>query len=282
MSVLASEKQTISTEKTYSIFFLSDGTGITVETLGNTLLTQFDHANFNTTRHPYLDTADKVSQVVKEINRTCEKNATPAIIFSTLVASESRKIIQQCNGLLFDLFDIFIAPIENHLGLSATKHVGLSHGMGKLDNYQDRIDTVHFSMANDDGITTRNYAEADVILIGVSRTGKTPTCLYLALNYGIRAANYPLNTDDLNSENLPEALKKFKNKLFGLTINANRLQQIRRERRPNSDYAKRSQCQYEVRSVEALYQTENIPYVDTSTMSIEEISTFILQDIPKN
>jgi len=263
----------------YSVFYLSDGTGITAETLGNTLLTQFDKADFNTIRHPYLDTPEKVKQVAQEIDSISLSGVNRTIIFSTLVAPESRKIIQQCDGLLFDLFDIFIKPIETHLGFSATQHVGLSHGMGKLDNYQDRIETVHFSMDNDDGITTRHYAKADVILIGVSRTGKTPTCLYLALNYGIRAANYPLNSDDLESEHLPKALRDFKEKLFGLSINANRLQQIRRERRPDSDYAKLSQCQYEVRTVEALYQAENIPYVDTSTMSIEEIATFILQDI---
>ncbi len=263
---------------TNSVFFLSDGTGITVETLGHTLLTQFDNIQFRKIRHPHLDSPDKVEKVVREINEVAAIEKSPPLVFSTLVATELREIIHQSHGVLFDIFDIFIKPMEQNLGIASSKRVGHSHGIGTYETYKTRIDAVHFTMENDDGITTENYPDADIIIIGVSRSGKTPTCLYLALNYGIRAANYPLTVDDLDSEQLTNTLKNYKNKLYGLNINPNRLHQIRSERRPNSRYAELKQCQFEVRSVDALYKKEKIPHLDTSTMSIEEIATFILKE----
>jgi len=257
-------------------FFLSDGTGITVETLGHTLFSNFETMDFIRIRRPYLLGTDEVSKVVEEINETSKNSELPILVFSSLVTAKSRALLNNCNCLLFDIYDIFIKPMENTLNVKSSRKIGRSHGMGTFDNYKHRIDALNFTMENDDGENIKNYQLADVIIIGVSRSGKTPTSLYLALNYGIHTANYPLTIDDLNSENLPSVLKPFKDKLFGLSINPTRLHHIRQERKSNSRYAELAQCQYETRSAEVLYKNYNIPFLDTSTMSIEEIATSIL------
>lgn len=259
------------------VFFISDRTGITAEMLGHTLLTQFENMEFERINCPFVDSAEKVAVVVEQINHAAERGDGRPLVFSSLVDPELREQVGRCNGVLFDLFDAFINPLETELGVRASHSVGRSHGMGVYATYKTRIDAVNFVLVNDDGASTRHYSDADIVLIGVSRSGKTPNCLYLALHYGVFAANYPLTEDDLDTNRLPEALAPYRAKLFGLTIDPNRLQQIRKERRPNSPYASAQQCRFEVTAVEAMYQREHIPFLDTSTVSIEEIATTILQ-----
>jgi hypothetical protein len=259
------------------VFFISDRTGITVEMLGHTLLTQFEDMEFERINCPFVDSAEKVAAVVEQINRAAERGAGRPLVFSSLVDPVLREQVGQCAGVLFDLFDAFISPLETELDVQSSHTVGRSHGMGVYATYKTRIDAVNFVLANDDGASTHHYPGADILLIGVSRSGKTPTCLYLALHYGILAANYPLTEGDLDTNRLPETLAPYRDKLFGLTIDPGRLQQIRTERRPNSRYASAEQCRFEVQAVEAMYRRELIPFLDTSTVSIEEIATTILQ-----
>lgn len=260
-----------------SVFFLSDRTGITAEMLGHSLLTQFEGVEFQKTTLAFLDTLDKAHNAVAQINQAAIRDGTKPLLFSTLLNEEVREIIDTSDGMLFDFFDAFINPLELELGLHSAHAVGRSHSMGRYSDYKSRIDAVNFAMGSDDGNTLRDYPEAEVILVGVSRSGKTPTSLYLALQYGIRAANYPLIEEDLESDRLPECLRPFRNKLFGLTIAPERLQQIRSERRPDSQYASVQQCRYEVRAAESMFRAENIPFLDTSAVSIEEIAATLLQ-----
>jgi [pyruvate, water dikinase]-phosphate phosphotransferase / [pyruvate, water dikinase] kinase len=259
-----------------SVFFLSDRTGITAETLGHSLLTQFEGVTFRKTTLAFLDTVDKAHQAVAKINNAAAQDGAKPLLFSTLLDEEVREIIDTSDGMLFDFFDAFINPLELELGVHSAHAAGRSHGMGVYSDYKSRIDAVNFAMGSDDGNTLRDYPNAEVILVGVSRSGKTPTSLYLALQYGIRAANYPLIDEDLDSPRLPDSLRPFRDKLFGLTIAPERLQQIRSERRPDSTYASIQQCRYEVRAAEAMLRAENIPYLDTSAVSIEEIATTML------
>jgi regulator of PEP synthase PpsR (kinase-PPPase family) len=261
-----------------TVFFVSDRTGITAETLGHSMMTQFDGVEFSYTRLPFLDTAEKMAEAVQRINAVMDDDGMKPIVFSTLVNTELLdQIRRDCKGVVLDFFDAFNAPLEAELGIKASHVMGRSHGMGNFANYTARIEALNFALNNDDGVTTRNYSAADIILIGVSRSGKTPTSLFLALQFGIHAANYPLTEEDLQVRALPEALRPFRDKLFGLTIDPDRLQQIRSERRPNSRYANSSQCQLEVDAVESLYRKEGIRFLNTTHMSIEEISTTILQ-----
>jgi len=259
------------------VFFVSDRTGITVEMLGHTLLTQFEGTEFELINCPFVDNTEKIAETVEQIKLANERGNGRPLVFSSLVDPVLRKQASRCAGVFFDLFDTFILPMETELGVQSSRSVGRSHGMGVYATYKARIDAVNFVLANDDGASTRHYPEANIILIGVSRSGKTPTCLYLALHYGILAANYPLTGEDLDTDHLPKILMPYRDKLFGLTIDPGRLQQIRHERRPNSPYASAETCRLEVQAARAMYRQEKIPYLDASTVSIEEIATTILQ-----
>lgn len=260
-----------------TVFFVSDGTGITAEVLGHSLLTQFGNISFEQSTIPYVNTEQKAHEAIALINQTGERDGHKPIIFATIINDDIRRLIeQQCSGMLMDFFKTFIGPLEAELDTRSSHSVGRTHGLIDYNTYQIRIDAVNYALAHDDGLSTRNYGKADIILVGVSRCGKTPTCLYLALQFGIFAANYPFVEDDMERLQLPEALKQYRNKLFGLTIDAERLQAIRNERRPNSKYASIDQCKLETEKVEQLFRQEKIAYLSSTTRSIEEIATTIL------
>jgi regulator of PEP synthase PpsR (kinase-PPPase family) len=259
-----------------TIFFISDQTGVTAETLGHSLLTQFDSQKFRQVTLPFIDSEDKAREAVAKINKAAEKSANRPVVFSTLVQDELRTIVRQVNGLHLDIFDVFLEPLELELKQKSSHTAGRAHGMSDIDSYMKRIEATNFALANDDGGATRNYEVADVILLGVSRSGKTPTCLYLALQYGVYAANYPLTDEEFDSGALPESLVQQKKKLFGLTITPARLRQIRKERRPLGNYASAQQVSYELREAEKIFKRYGIPHIDTTEFSIEEISSRIL------
>jgi len=259
-----------------SVFFVSDRTGITAETLGHSLLTQFDSADFRHETLPFLDSEDKAAKAVARINACAEEEGEKPIVFSTLVQDNLRDIVMRSRGLYLDFFEAFIGPLERELDLKSSHTAGRAHGMANSQSYTQRIDAMNFALANDDGVNTHTYTRADVILVGVSRSGKTPTCLYLALHYGVFAANYPITEEDLEKGGLPELLLHHKAKLYGLTIDPDRLEQIRNERRPDSRYASIRQVRYEVSRAERLFQLNQVPFINTTRSSIEEIATTIL------
>ncbi len=258
------------------VYFLSDQTGVTAETLGHSLLTQFNSQNFRQVTLPFIDTRNKAEEAVARINESVNDDALRPIIFSTLVQNDIRAIVRDANGLHLDIFDVFLKPLGDELQETPTHEPGRAHGMSDIDAYMKRIEATNFALANDDGGMSRNYDMADVILIGVSRSGKTPTCLYLALQYGVYAANFPLTDEEFESGSLPDVLAKQKEKLFGLSIAPDRLRQIRKERRPLGRYASAQQVRYEVRETDKLFRRYGIPHVDTTEFSIEEIASRIL------
>lgn len=258
------------------VFMISDGTGITAENLGNSLITQFESIEFEKLTLPYIDTVEKANAAVERINNRYEESGIKPLIFMTLINSEIAKTINQAKAHVFDLFNTFLGPLEKELQAKSSYTVGRTHGVANLQTYSNRIEAVDYALAHDDGVKTRGYDKADIILIGVSRCGKTPSCLYMALHFGVLAANYPFTDDDLTYFCLPEVLKPYKSKLFGLTIDPERLQHIRTERRPNSQYASLEQCRLEVSEVEEMYKRENIPYLNSTRFSIEEIATKLL------
>jgi hypothetical protein len=259
-----------------TVFFLSDRTGITAEMLGNSLLTQFDEADFQRVTIPFVDAPEKVDSVIEQINETAEREGRRPIVFSSIVdEAMSATVRRATNALTLDLFQAFVAPLETELGLKSSHAAGRSHGIANSHEYFARMDAINFSQTHDDGAATRDLAKAQVILVGVSRCGKTPTSLYLALQFGIRAANFPLTPDDFADRALPASLLPHKPRLFGLTINPDRLHKIREERRPGSKYSALENCRYEVRECEHLLEREGIPMLDTTAKSIEEIATTI-------
>jgi len=262
---------------TRSVFYVSDGTGITAETLGHTLLTQFDQVQFSPVNLPFVDSEEKLDAALLRISRAADQDGAPPLVFSTLIDRRLREALaSRCKGVVFDLFETYTSGLEQALGVSANHVAGRSHGMGNLHTYTRRINALNYALANDDGAVVRDYPMADVILMGVSRSGKTPTCLYLALQFGIQAANYPLTEDDFETGDLPGLLVPYRNKLFGLTVDPERLQQIRSERRPNSRYASAEQCRKELAAAEALFRREQIPFLNITFMSVEEIAATLV------
>ncbi len=261
-----------------SVFFVSDRTGITVEMLGNSLLTQFDEVEFKRVTLPFIDNIEKVHDVINQIEMTHRESGKRPLVFTSLTEDNLRLALSQANALVLDVFDRFIVPLEEELGVKSAHAIGRSHSAGNFKDYNHRIEAVNYTLAHDDGVTNRNLEQADIILVGVSRSGKTPTCLYMALQFGIKAANYPLIPEDLEKMKLPPALLPMRSKVWGLSIMPDRLAQIRQERKPDSKYASIENCRWEVSTAERLMESSGVTYLNSTTKSIEELATTILHE----
>jgi len=262
-----------------TVFFVSDGTGITAETLGQSLLSQFESTQFRHIRIPFIDSIEKAEESLKRIHEAHLKDGVRPIVISTLVRADVAALFHQADAIVLDFFETFIAPLEAELGCKSSHTVGRSHGSVTSKGYLARIEAINFTLAHDDGITDQGLDQADVILVGVSRSGKTPTSLYLALQFGLKVANYPLIPEDFERHQLPDSLHKHRSKLFGLTIAPERLAQIRQERRPDSRYASIKNCSWEIEAAQNLMRREGIRWLDSTAKSIEEIAATLMQTV---
>ena len=283
ISDYCSASPSISHQKTMSnitriVFIVSDGTGITAENFSQSILAQFE-LTFKLIRIPFTDSVDKAVAAVEAINAAFQRDQVQPIVFTTLVNTELNGIVSKAQGLVLDMFQTFVAPLEQALGLKSTHAMNRLHHNADTAAYKNRIEAINYSLAHDDGQSNQNLADADVILVGVSRVGKTPTSLYLAMQYGLKAANYPLIPEDFERGQLPKDLIAQRSKIFGLMIDPERLSEIRNERRPGSNYAKLENCRYEINEATAMMRRESIPWVLTTSKSIEEIATTVLQTI---
>ncbi|HRL38713.1 MAG: kinase/pyrophosphorylase [Burkholderiales bacterium] len=264
---------------TRTVFVISDGTGITAETFGTALMAQFDITP-RIVRIPFVDTVDKAHQAVRQINHSGEVEGKNPIVFSTLVNPDVVAVVtQHCKGLLMDMFGTFVQPLEDELGLKSQHRVGRFSDISQSKEYLNRMEAINYTLAHDDGQTHADLSGADVVLIGVSRSGKTPTSLYLAMQFGLKVANYPLIPEDFDRKQLPPVLEPIRKKLFGLTIDPQRLSDIRNERRPNSRYASLQNCRHEVAEAEAMMRRAGVQWLSSTHKSIEEISTTVLQQV---
>jgi hypothetical protein len=261
-----------------TVFIVSDGTGITAETFAHSILSQFDQ-KFRLVRVPFVDSTEKAYATLEKINEAIQQDGRRPIVFTTLVDSASNQIVKGSNALVLDMFQTFVEPLEQELELKSSHAMGRGHQNADTEEYKNRIEAINFSLAHDDGQSNRNLADADVILVGVSRSGKTPTSLYLAMQYGVKAANYPLIPEDFERGKLPTPLLAHRQKMFGLSIDPQRLSEIRNERRPGSKYAAPENCRYEINEAEAMMRREGIKWLSSTHKSIEEIATTILQEI---
>lgn len=261
-----------------SLFFISDGTGITAETLGHSLLSQFENLEFSSTTLPYVDNLEKVEKAVHLIEQAYEKDGQKPLVFATLVNKEIHAHLSKTSCVLFDFFTPFIKKLEDELHMTSRSIVGRGHGVHNTHVYNARIAAINHTLSTDDGLNTNHYDHSDVILLGVSRCGKTPTCLYMAMQLGLRASNFPFTEEVLDSGTLPDYLLRNMNKLYGLTIRPEYLQKIRMERR-GGRYATLAQCQHELDTVEKLFQRYHIPVIDTTLRSIEEIATKVVSEL---
>jgi regulator of PEP synthase PpsR (kinase-PPPase family) len=257
-----------------SVFFISDSTGITAETIGNSILAQFEGVKFEKHRLPFIDDAHKAEAAALRIKTRYAQSGERPIVVNTMADPQLCEIVATSGALMLDVFAPFIGPLEDELGTRHSGAVNRSHGLVDFAKYEARINATNYALSHDDGIDVE-YSQADLILVGVSRSGKTPTCLYMALHYGVSAANYPLTDEDLEKLELPQKLRAHKSRLFGLTIEPNRLAQIREQRRPGSRYATLKQCRWELEQADRLMRQAGIPCLNTTHVSIEEIASKI-------
>jgi [pyruvate, water dikinase]-phosphate phosphotransferase / [pyruvate, water dikinase] kinase len=260
------------------VFFLSDSTGITAETMGNALLIQFPDLRFERRLIPFISTIDEARRVVKVLDTAAAGPVTP-LAFSTAAVEEVRHELSHTKCPLIDFFDLHMERVESILGTKGIRVAARLHGMGDVKRYNTRMAAVEYAIEHDDGQSMRALDKADVILIAPSRCGKTPTTMYLALQHGIFVANYPLVDEDFETAELPRPVRGLRDRCFGMLTTPARLSQVRHERRPNSRYASLAQCTYELRQAEAMYRNHRLPVINSSTKSVEEMSTVILQTL---
>jgi len=261
------------------VFIVSDGTGITAETLAHSLLSQFEGVRYQQIRMPFVDSVEKARDCAARIVEAGTDGKPQPIVVSTLIAADIAGVIRDTGALILDFFAAFISPLEATLGVKSTHTIGRTHSGANSMEYLARIEAINFTLAHDDGVSNTDLDQADVILVGVSRSGKTPTSLYLALQFGIKAANYPLIPEDFERNKLPDALHKHRHKLFGLTISPERLTSIRQERRPDSKYASIENCRWEIDQAAKLMRREGVRWLDSTSKSIEEISATLMQTV---
>lgn len=264
--------------QTRPVFYVSDGTGITAETIGHSLLTQFSDTTFVGERIAFIDNVERAATVAQRIREAGERYGTRPLVINSCMDGRITEVLAESGALVLDVFAPFIEPLERELGEPRQRHVGRAHAIVDFDTYHRRINAMNYALTHDDGMAV-DYSEADVVLVAVSRAGKTPTCVFMALHYGVRAANYPLTEEDLEHDRLPAQLRPHRHKLFGLTIDPERLAEIREERRPGSRYARLETCKREVAAAEALFRAERIPTLSTTHTSIEEISSKVMSTL---
>ncbi|HEB94975.1 MAG TPA: kinase/pyrophosphorylase [Sedimenticola thiotaurini] len=263
-----------------TVFFVSESTGITAETLGQSLLSQFAHSvEFKTVYMPFINTMERARELAERLKQLNELEGVRPIVFATMPEEDIRAVLSSSPCLYIELFDTFIGPLAKELGVGPSGKRGLTHGFSNGDSYEHRMNIINFAMTNDDGARLDKFDQADVILIGVSRSGKTPTCLYLAIHFDIKAANYPLTEEDFERGRLPQVLMNNRDKLIALTIDPLRLHRIREERRPGSRYASLNSCRREVQEAEEMFRRLGLKVLDTTSHSIEEISSLIMKAI---
>jgi regulator of PEP synthase PpsR (kinase-PPPase family) len=266
------------TIKKRTVIYVSDGTGITAETLGHGLLSQFEGIEFRPIRFPFIETEDKARECLVRINEVSKREGAHPIVILTQTNQTLSSILHQADAFFIDMFDSFIAPLEQELDCRYSRAVGRSHSQANPE-YNARIAAMNFALAHDDGVSDADLKSADIILVGVSRSGKTPTSLYLSMQFSLKAANYPLIPEDFERDHLPSRLQPFREKMYGLTIAPDQLCRIRNERRPNSKYSSLENCRYEVAAAERMMRREGIKWFDTTSRSIEELAVQLMQEL---
>ena len=261
------------------VFFLSDSTGISAETMGNALLIQFPHVRFERTLIPFISSLEEARDVVAGLDAVLDSSARTPLVFATAASDEVRLELLKTRCEVIDFFGLHMERVESILDAQGVHEAAQLHGVGDIKRYNSRMQAVEYTIEHDDGQSVRSLEKADVILVAPSRCGKTPTAMYLALQHGLFVANYPIVPEDLESNELPQPVKHLRERCFGLMTTPSRLSAVRQERRPDSRYASLDQCTYELRRTEAIFKLYDLPVVDSSTKSVEEISTIILQGL---
>ncbi len=262
--------------KSKDIYYISDSTGILAINLGQALICQFPEINFHEEKFPFIKTVIEANNTIKYILE--QSSGRLPIIFSTLVEPKIRKIFDHPQVELFDVCEVFLSRLENCLEAKALMLPGSSRQTDDVSMAR-RVEAINYCLSHDDGTKLDEYNEADVVLLGVSRAGKTPVSVYLSSHMGLKSANYPLTNTDLDRYFLPEGVSRNRKKAVGLTTSAELLHSMRQKRYPDSNYARRNTCLQELEQAKQIFFKYDIPVIDTFGKSIEEIAAQIFQEI---
>lgn len=262
-----------------SVFFVSDSTAMTAKGLGRSLLSQFA-TPFKEHLRPYINTEERIAILINDIEKSFIEDQEIPIVFASIMDDHLMYRLSSHFSHVIDIFRPFMHSLEVLMQAKSSKEVGQAHKVSNELAYQKRITAIDFTLATDDGLKTCDYDHADIILLGVSRSGKTPTALYLALNFGLKVANYPFTADDLPQFSLIKDHIVNRHKLIGLSISEERLFSIRKERRAEGGYSNKANIYQELTALHNLFQQEKIPFIDTTTRSVEEIAASIVSMMP--
>ncbi|MBU0482301.1 MAG: pyruvate, phosphate dikinase/phosphoenolpyruvate synthase regulator [Proteobacteria bacterium] len=262
--------------KSKDIYYISDSTGIMITNLAQSMLCQFPEISFHEEKFPYVRSVKDAKKTLEYI--LAQSLGRRPIVFSTIMDQEVRNVFRSPEVEFFDVFDFLLEPLENCLEARALRVPGFSrHG----DNVTmaRRVEAIHFCLDHDDGTRINEFDDADVILLGVSRSGKTPVSVYLATQFGLKAANFPLTVEYLSKLDLPDGVKRNRKRAVALTTTPEHLRGMREKRYPDSRYAKLSTCTEELTQAEQIFQREKIPIINSTGKSIEELATQVTQEI---
>jgi len=258
------------------VYYISDSTGILATNLGQALICQFPEVNFSGEKFPFIRTVEDAKKTLAYI--LSRSGGRRPLIFSTIINSDVRKIFDSPEVEFFDAFGHFLDRLETCLETPALREPGFAR---HLDNVHmaKRVEAIYFCLEHDDGRKVDEFDEADIILLGVSRAGKTPISVYLSTQMGLKSANFPLTSEYLTRYRIPDGIMQNRAKAVGLTTSAQLLNSVREKRYPGSNYAKLSTCIEEIHQAQRIFQKNKIPIISTAGKSIEEAATQVLREL---
>lgn len=262
------------------VYYVSGSTALLAEDVGKALLCQFQEISFNEEKIPFIKTRAAAEKAMKHILE--QSGGVRPLVFCTIMDAGIKKILDSPEVEFFDVFGNVLDRLENCLETKALRVPGYSRNIDDI-TLAKRVEAIHFSIEHDDGTRSREYDEAEVILLGVSRSGKTPVSVYLATHMGIKSANFPLTSEHLDSYELPPEIVRNRKKVVGLMTSPGLLHKIREQRYSGSTYAKLSTCATELNQAKEIYLRYGIQSLETDGKSIEETSVQVTQlvDIPR-
>ena len=266
----------MTTTTTKDVYYVSGSTAILAEDMGKALLAQFHGIRFREEKIPFIHTPDDAKKALAHILR--QSDGTQPLLFCTIMDQATRDVFNCPQVQFFDIFLNTLEALEKALESKALREPGYSRHftISKMDK---RVDAIHFSLEHDDGTRTAEYDEAEIILIGVSRSGKTPVSIYLATHMELKAANFPLTSDHLEHYELPKDIVRNRKRVVGLTSSPQYLHNIREKRYAGSSYASLANCTRELQQAKQLFMRHNIKILNVEGRSIEEIAVQAIQAI---
>jgi len=261
------------------VYYVSGSTAILAEDMGKALLAQFQGILFREEKIPFIHTPEDAHKALEHILQQSEGN--PPLVFCTIMDQATRDVFNCPQVRFFDIFLNTLELLEQALGTPALREPGYSRHF-TLSRMNKRVDAIHFSLEHDDGTRPAEYDEAEIILVGVSRSGKTPASIYLATHMELKSANFPLTEDHLHQHELPKEIVRNRKRAVGLTCSPQYLHTIREKRYAGSTYASLATCTRELQQANRLYIRHNLKVINVEGRSIEEIAVQAIQAIGLN